>query len=172
MRRSQRRRRLGGSPGRPGPAGRTAATIRGRGLAARVTARKAPAAQTDRLGTAAEAGTGCGAPPAGEALGRAQAGEKGAPKEGKAQVGHRLDMEYEIVLANGRIVDGCGNPWFWGDLAIDRGRVIAAGAPGTLKGQRTIDAAGRFVVPGFVDVHTHSDLSILVNRRAESVVRQ
>ena len=81
-------------------------------------------------------------------------------------------MDAEVVLANGRIVDGCGNPWFWGDLAIDGGRVAAVGAPGTLQGQQTIDAAGRFVVPGFVDAHTHSDLSILVNRQAESVVRQ
>jgi N-acyl-D-amino-acid deacylase len=81
-------------------------------------------------------------------------------------------MDHEIVLANSRIVDGCGNPWFWGDLAIDGGRVVAVGEPGTLRGRRGIDAAGRFVVPGFVDVHTHSDLSILVNRQAESVVRQ
>jgi N-acyl-D-aspartate/D-glutamate deacylase len=81
-------------------------------------------------------------------------------------------MDAEIVLANGRIVDGCGNPWFWGDLAIGGGRVLATAPPGTLRGRRILDAEGRFVAPGFVDVHTHSDLSILVNRRAESVVRQ
>ena len=78
----------------------------------------------------------------------------------------------DVVLANGRIVDGCGNPWFWGDLAILQGRVVAVAAAGTLRGQRTIDVGGCFITPGFVDVHTHSDLSILVNRRAESVVRQ
>lgn len=81
-------------------------------------------------------------------------------------------MQYETVLSHGRIVDGCGNPWFWGDVALDGGRVAALGAAGTLRGRRVLDAAGRYVVPGFVDVHTHSDLSILVNRRAESVVRQ
>jgi N-acyl-D-amino-acid deacylase len=79
---------------------------------------------------------------------------------------------FETVLANGRIVDGSGNPWFWGDLAIDAGRVAAIAPPGTLQGEQVIDADGRFVTPGFVDVHTHSDLSILVNRRAESAVRQ
>ncbi len=78
----------------------------------------------------------------------------------------------ELVLANGRIVDGCGNPWYWGDLGVRRGRIAAIAPPGTLRAARTIDAAGRFVAPGFVDIHTHSDLSILVNRRAESMVRQ
>jgi N-acyl-D-amino-acid deacylase len=81
-------------------------------------------------------------------------------------------MRYETVMSHGRIVDGCGNPWFWGDLALDEGRVAAVGPAGSLRGHRTLDAAGRYVVPGVVDVHTHSDLSILVNRGAESVVRQ
>jgi N-acyl-D-amino-acid deacylase len=75
-------------------------------------------------------------------------------------------------LANGRLVDGCGNPWFRGDIGIQGGRIAEIAAAGTLQGQRSIDAGDRFVAPGFVDVHTHSDLSILVNRRAESAVRQ
>jgi N-acyl-D-amino-acid deacylase len=81
-------------------------------------------------------------------------------------------MRYETVLIHGRVVDGCGNPWFWGDVALDEGRVAAVGPAGSLRGRRTLEAAGRYVVPGLVDVHTHSDLSILVNRRAESAVRQ
>lgn len=79
---------------------------------------------------------------------------------------------YDTVLSNGKIIDGCGNPWFWGDLAIQAGRVAAIGAPGSLQAKRMIDVGGRYVAPGFVDIHTHSDLSILVNRKAESVVRQ
>ena len=79
---------------------------------------------------------------------------------------------YDIVLANGRILDGCGNPWFWGDLAIQQGRIVEIAPPGTLQGKQTIDIAGRFVAPGFIDIHTHSDLTILVNRLAESAVRQ
>lgn len=81
-------------------------------------------------------------------------------------------MRPDIVLSEGKILDGCGNPWFWGDLAIEAGRVAAVAPPGTLRGRRAIDLAGRFVAPGFIDVHTHSDLSLLVNRRAESAVRQ
>jgi N-acyl-D-amino-acid deacylase len=79
---------------------------------------------------------------------------------------------YDLVLANGRILDGCGNPWFWGDLAVQGGRIADIAPAGTLHGKKTIDIAGRFVSPGFIDIHTHSDLSVMVNRRAESAVRQ
>ncbi|MGD9023105.1 MAG: D-aminoacylase [Deltaproteobacteria bacterium] len=79
---------------------------------------------------------------------------------------------FDIVLAHGRILDGCGNPWFLGDLGIQRGRIAKIAPAGTLRGQKVFHLDGRFVAPGFVDVHTHSDLSILVNRRAESAVRQ
>jgi len=79
-------------------------------------------------------------------------------------------MDY--VLANGKVVDGCGNPWFWGDVGVQGGRVATIAPPGTLEGREIINVNGRFVAPGFIDVHTHSDLSIMVNRRAESAVRQ
>jgi N-acyl-D-amino-acid deacylase len=81
-------------------------------------------------------------------------------------------MTFDLVLANGRILDGCGNPWSWGDLAIQDNKVAGIAPPGTLQGSRTLDIDGRYVAPGFVDIHTHSDLSILVNRRAESAVHQ
>jgi N-acyl-D-amino-acid deacylase len=81
-------------------------------------------------------------------------------------------MTYELVIANGRILDGCGNPWYWGDAAIEAGKIIAIAPPATLNGRMRIDAAGRFISPGFIDIHTHSDLSVMVNRQAESVVRQ
>jgi N-acyl-D-amino-acid deacylase len=81
-------------------------------------------------------------------------------------------MDYPIVLTNGKIIDGCGNAWLWGDLAIKAGRIARIGSPGSLKGERTIDVEGHFIAPGFIDIHTHSDLSILINPRAESAVRQ
>jgi len=80
--------------------------------------------------------------------------------------------EVDLVLKNGRILDGCGNPWFRGDLAIHDGRISAIGLPGSLHGKQTLDVADRYVAPGFIDIHTHSDLTLLVNRRAESAVRQ
>jgi N-acyl-D-amino-acid deacylase len=81
-------------------------------------------------------------------------------------------MDYPIVLTNGKIIDGCGNPWFWGDLAIQDGRIAQIAAPGSLEGKRIIDVQGNTIAPGFIDIHTHSDLTILINRQAESAVRQ
>lgn len=81
-------------------------------------------------------------------------------------------VQPDIVLSRGKIIDGCGNPWFWGDLTMQGGRVVAVAPSGTLQGRQRFDMEGRFVAPGFVDVHTHSDLSIMVNRHAESAVRQ
>src|SRR5665648_202341 len=81
-------------------------------------------------------------------------------------------MDYELVLRNGRILDGCGNPWFRGDLAIQEGRIASIGPVGSLHGRQTLDMQSRYIAPGFIDIHTHSDLSILVNRQAESAVRQ
>ncbi len=78
----------------------------------------------------------------------------------------------DLVIANGRIVDGCGNPWYNGDVAVRGDRIAAIGAAGALRGRAVVDAAGRYVAPGFVDPHTHSDISILQHPRADSVVRQ
>lgn len=79
---------------------------------------------------------------------------------------------FDIVIANGRIVDGCGNPWFRGDIGVRGRRVAAVAPPGALHGRRVIDAADRYVTPGFVDPHTHSDISILAYPQAESAVFQ
>lgn len=80
--------------------------------------------------------------------------------------------DFDQVLSNGRILDGSGNPWFRGDLAIRDGRIAAISPAGSLSGDKKLELDGRYVAPGFIDIHTHSDLSILVNRRAESAVRQ
>ncbi len=79
---------------------------------------------------------------------------------------------YDLVIAGGRVVDGCGNPWYRGDVAVRGDRIAAIAAPGTLRGRRVIDAADRYVTPGFIDPHTHSDLSVLLHPQAESAVRQ
>jgi N-acyl-D-amino-acid deacylase len=63
-------------------------------------------------------------------------------------------QQYDVIIRNGKIVDGSGNPWFYGDVAILKGKIVAIGKlPGTAS--RTIDAKGLIVAPGFIDVHTH-----------------
>jgi N-acyl-D-amino-acid deacylase len=79
---------------------------------------------------------------------------------------------HDVIISGGRIVDGCGSPWYRGDVALRGDRISAIGPPGALRGRRLVDAGGRYVAPGFVDPHTHSDLSILQHPRADSAVRQ
>ncbi len=70
--------------------------------------------------------------------------------------------EFDLIITNGRIVDGTGNPWFFADLAIKDGRIIALGRIAPERAARVIDARGKVVAPGFIDVHAHieDDLEI------------
>jgi N-acyl-D-amino-acid deacylase len=83
-----------------------------------------------------------------------------------------MSVGHDIVFAGGRIVDGCGNPWYRGDVGVRGGRIEEIGPPHTLTGARVVDAADRYVTPGFVDPHAHSDLSAMVYRTCETTVRQ
>jgi N-acyl-D-amino-acid deacylase len=81
------------------------------------------------------------------------------------------DQEYDLLIRGGRIVDGTGNPWYRGDVAI-RGRRIAALGKVTGTARRTLDAQGLIVAPGFVDMHSHSDYHLLEDGAAQSKIRQ
>jgi N-acyl-D-amino-acid deacylase len=80
---------------------------------------------------------------------------------------------FDILLRGGKIVDGTGNPWFLGDVAIRGDRIEAVGplAPGTTA-HRVIDVKGLVVAPGFVDMHSHSDMTLLEDGSAQSKIRQ
>src|SRR5947209_8998733 len=79
---------------------------------------------------------------------------------------------YDIVIRGGHVVDGSGNPWFAGDVAIKNGRIAAVGRLPNASATRVIDATGRIVAPGFIDLHTHTDLAVLDDPLAQSKVRQ
>jgi N-acyl-D-amino-acid deacylase len=83
-------------------------------------------------------------------------------------VGQALAADYDVLIRNGRIIDGSGNAWFRGDVAIKDGRIAAIGRLQSASAQRTIDARERFVAPGFIDVHTHVEGGVEKNPRADN----
>jgi len=79
---------------------------------------------------------------------------------------------FDIVISNGRIVDGTGSPWYSGDIGIRGGKIARIG---NLSGQaraRTLDALGKVVAPGFIDMLGQSELTILVDPRLPSKIYQ
>ncbi|MBI3823449.1 MAG: D-aminoacylase, partial [Planctomycetes bacterium] len=80
-------------------------------------------------------------------------------------------QDYDLVIRNGKIVDGTGSPWFHADIAIKADRIAALGKVAG-KGKREIDAKGLIVAPGFIDMHSHSDFTILEDGRAMSKITQ
>ncbi len=85
--------------------------------------------------------------------------------------GH-ADEKYDLIIRNGRIVDGTGNPWFYADVAIRDDRIVTIGQLDNTEGENTIDADGLVVAPGFIDMHSHSDFLLLEDGNAQSKIRQ
>jgi N-acyl-D-aspartate/D-glutamate deacylase len=82
------------------------------------------------------------------------------------------DTPYDLLIRNGKIIDGTGNPWFYGDVAVRDGRLAAIGRVPQGPAKRTIDAKGLIVAPGFIDMHSHSDFLLLEDGNAQSKIRQ
>lgn len=79
---------------------------------------------------------------------------------------------YDLIIRNGKIIDGTGSPWYYGDIAIKNDKIDKIGNLKSCQGKEEINAHGKVVSPGFIDMHTHSDLVILDTPLIEAKVRQ
>jgi N-acyl-D-amino-acid deacylase len=81
-------------------------------------------------------------------------------------------LPFDLVITNGHIIDGTGSPWYSGDLGIRDGRIAAIGNLSSAARKRTIDAAGKVVAPGFIDMLGQSEMTILVDPHLPSKIYQ
>src|SRR5690625_3719869 len=77
----------------------------------------------------------------------------------------------DTILKNGRLIDGTGNPWYYGDVGIKNGKIALIGSlnEGAYK---EIDVKGNYIAPGFIDGHCHSDLMVLDYPESEIKLQQ
>ena len=82
------------------------------------------------------------------------------------------DSSFDLVILNGQIIDGTGSPWYSGDVGIRAGRIAAIGNLAAAPRLRTLDARGKVVAPGFIDMLGQSETTILVDSRLPSKIYQ
>jgi N-acyl-D-amino-acid deacylase len=85
---------------------------------------------------------------------------------------HKAIKMYDILIHNGRLIDGTGSPWFHGDIAVENGHIVAIGKLDSSQATTSINAQGHFVTPGLIDIYTHSDLTLPLEGRASSTLAQ
>ena len=81
-----------------------------------------------------------------------------------------LAQDADLLIKNGKVLDGTGNSWFYADVAIKNGKIIKVGKVNDLKATQTIDASGLMVAPGFIDVHTHIEGGEADNPQANNFI--
>ncbi|MGE5606318.1 MAG: N-acyl-D-amino-acid deacylase family protein [Bacteroidota bacterium] len=82
-------------------------------------------------------------------------------------------MIFDLLIKNGRVVDGTGSPWYVADIGIAAGKIVAVSrSPISSEAKQSIDAAQKVVAPGFIDIHSHADLAILREPQCLGRLRQ
>lgn len=81
-------------------------------------------------------------------------------------------VEFDYVIKNGRIFDGMGNAWYRADIGITGSKIVKIGSISKERGKTVIDATGKVVSPGFIDIHSHADARILDDRTAHNLIAQ
>ena len=81
-------------------------------------------------------------------------------------------QSFDLVITNGHVIDGTGSPWYSGDIGIREGKISMIGNLGAVPRSRTIDAQGKVVAPGFIDMLGQSELTILVDPCLPSKIYQ
>jgi len=80
--------------------------------------------------------------------------------------------KFDILITGGKLIDGTGNPWRYADVGITDDKIAKVGKLSGSEVDKKISAEGLYVVPGFIDMHTHSDYTLLVDGTAQSKARQ
>ena len=81
-------------------------------------------------------------------------------------------MEFNLIIRNGTVIDGSGQPGVAADVGIRGDRIAAVDDLAAATAAQTLDATGKVVSPGFIDIHTHSDFTLLLDPQGEGMVRQ
>jgi len=79
-------------------------------------------------------------------------------------------QQYDVVIANGKIIDGTGNSWYYGDMGINDGKIVVIGKLKDVTATKVINAKGLIVAPGFIDVHAHIENGVFENPTADNYI--
>ncbi|HET9744290.1 MAG TPA: amidohydrolase family protein, partial [Chitinophagaceae bacterium] len=79
-------------------------------------------------------------------------------------------QQYDVLIINGKIIDGTGNSWFYGDVAIKDGKIVYVGKTNNVTAPKVINAKGLIVAPGFIDVHGHIENGVFENPSAGNYI--